>query len=284
MNRLTVFFVLGFVALFVGVIVSRTSPVAFAADQTVIITEAEITRQPENSQPTNHWVLYTRNAGNATFRTGPDTPPEGIGSLEFITPTGADKVTLFNYDHIGTRLSDIQGFSYSTYRTTGGSMGQVPALNLEIDFNGPNVDGGFATLVFEPIYNTDQGVISDGIWQDWDGYSGGSATWWSTRAIPGVCAFNCFVSWSSIVSNNPDATILGGFGVNQGSGNPALTASADALSIKYGGTTTTYDFEPYKIATNKNQCKSDGWQTRKRANGTSFSNQGDCVSYTNTGN
>ncbi|MBC8029182.1 MAG: thrombospondin type 3 repeat-containing protein [Pyrinomonadaceae bacterium] len=37
------------------------------------------------------------------------------------------------------------------------------------------------------------------------------------------------------------------------------------------------------IATNKDQCKNGGWQTRFRANGTPFKNQGDCVSYTQNG-
>jgi hypothetical protein len=37
------------------------------------------------------------------------------------------------------------------------------------------------------------------------------------------------------------------------------------------------------VATNKDQCKNDGWKTRFRANGTPFKNQGDCVSYTQNG-
>ncbi|HVQ40448.1 MAG TPA: thrombospondin type 3 repeat-containing protein, partial [Pyrinomonadaceae bacterium] len=36
-------------------------------------------------------------------------------------------------------------------------------------------------------------------------------------------------------------------------------------------------------AVTANQCKNGGWQTLKRANGTSFKNQGDCVSYTQNG-
>lgn len=37
------------------------------------------------------------------------------------------------------------------------------------------------------------------------------------------------------------------------------------------------------VATNKDQCKNDGWKTRVRADNTPFKNQGDCVSYTNNG-
>jgi len=37
------------------------------------------------------------------------------------------------------------------------------------------------------------------------------------------------------------------------------------------------------VATNKDQCKNDGWKTRVRADNTPFKNQGDCVSYTSNG-
>jgi hypothetical protein len=248
----------------------------------VVITEDDIVRQAENTPPTNNWVLYTRNAGAGAFVAGPATPPSGIGSLETRTPTGADKVFLFNYDHIGTRLADIDRISYATYRDTGASPNQVPALNIQVDYNGPNVAGGFTTLVFEPVYNTSQGAIQDDAWQTWDAYNGGQGVWWSTQSIPGVCAFNCFVPWSTIVQSNQDATILGGFGINQGSGNPALVAYSDVLTIGYGGECTTYDFEPYEVATDKETCKNGGWKTLRRADGSAFKNQGDCIQYVNT--
>jgi hypothetical protein len=269
-------------ALFVMVLALAMTPMALAATTTQVVTESDITRQPENTPPTNNWVLYTRNAGTGAFVAGPGTPPLGAGSLQLDTPTGADKVFLFNYDHIGTRLADINAISYSTYRTAG-SLQQVTALNMEVDYNGPDVAGGFTTLVFEPVYNTDQGAVVDGQWQFWDAYNSGNAKWWSTKNIPGVCAFDCFVPWSAIVAANPDATILGGFGVNQGSGNPGLSAAVDALTFGAAGTTVTYDFELYHVATSMEQCKNGGWQNVTRADGASFRNQGDCMQYVNTG-
>jgi len=254
-----------------------------AACETVTVTESDIARQAENTPPTRNWVLYTRNAGNGTFRVGPATPPAGVGSFETVTPTGADKATLFNYDHIGTKLADINSLGYSTYQSSAGVAVQVPAINIQIDYNGPDVAGGFDTLVFEPVYNTVQGPIVPNTWQTWDAYNGGNAMWWSTKNIPGVCAFDCFVTWNSIVAANPDATILGGFGINQGSGNPALTASTDALTIGSNGDCVTYNFDPYRVATNKEQCKNGGYNTVKRADGSSFKNQGDCIQYVNTG-
>jgi hypothetical protein len=73
------------------------------------------------------------------------------------------------------------------------------------------------------------------------GFLGG---WWSTRLIPGVCAFNCFVDWETIVLNNPSAKIKYGFGFNVGSGwVDTFIGDVDALTLTVADDTTTYDFE-----------------------------------------
>jgi len=254
---------------------------AMAANTTQRVTDNDVARQPENTPPTRNWVIYNRNAGSAAFRVGPGTAPLGLGSLELTTPTGADKIQAFNYDHIGTTLNSINEMGYSNYRESGDAQ-QTTALNMEVDINGA-APGGFTTLVFEPVYNTGQGTIADGAWQSWDAYDGGGAIWWSSNPIPGAPNRDTFVPWSTIVASNPDAVIVGGYGVNMGSGNPALTASSDALVIGYGGDRVTYDFEPYVSATTRAACQNDGWRTVTRADGSSFKNQGDCVSYVQNG-
>lgn len=209
------------------------------AAETEVVTEGDVTRQVENTPPTDEWVLYTRAGTPPTAGAFVDDAdaPLGTGSLQLTTATGGEKVFLFNYEHVGTALADVDDISYSTYRQAGSAQ-QVAALNLQVDYNGA-ADGGFTTLVFEPVYNTDQGAVVSGEWQDWDAINGGDAKWWSTRAIPGVCSFNCFVSWEDILAANPDAVITGGVGVNQGSGNPALVSNVDAFTFDE----TTYDFE-----------------------------------------
>jgi hypothetical protein len=249
------------------------SVAASAPPTTQVVTDNDVTRQAENTPPTDNWVLYTRNAGDGAFVQGPATAPLGVGSLQFTTPTGADKVFLFNYDYAGTALADIDAISYATYRTSG-SLQQDTALNIEVDYNGA-ADGGFTTLVFEPVYNTDQGSVVSGQWQTWDAYNGGQGRWWSTKGIPGVCAFDCFVAWDSIIANNPDAVIGGGFGVNQGSGNPGLIAATDALTLGVNAATVVYDFEPLISPSSADECKNGGWQT---FNDPVFKNQGQCVS------
>lgn len=269
----------GIAALASAGVISRI--VNAACNNVVVVTEDDIVRQAENTPPTNEWVLYTRNAGNGAFRTGPGSPPLGVGSFETVTPTGADKVYLFNYEHMQTELEDINQMSYSTYRTSGAAA-QMPAINIQVDVNGA-APGGFTTLVFEPVYNTGQQTVQDGIWQTWDAYNGGQAIWWSSNPIPGAPNRDTFVTWNTILANNPDAVIVGGFGINQGSGNPALTAATDALNIGYNDFCVTYNFDPFRVATSAAACKNGGWQTLRRADGSPFRNQGDCIQYANTG-
>ena len=84
-------------------------------------------------------------------------------------------------------------------------------------------------------------------------------------------------------------------GENNWWGNP----SGPTTPSNPGGTgamvTTTVDYTPwlvfppvggacgFTVPTNKDQCKNGGWQTRVRANGSPFKNQGDCIQYANTG-
>lgn len=285
MKSFASFKLVALVAFVVLAVAASTMGVSAVCGTKIIVTETEIVRQAENTPPTNNWVLYTRNAGNGTFRVGPGTPPSGVGSLETVTPTGADKVTLFNYDHVGTALADVDQMGYATYRAASATDSdvQLPAINIQVDINGGTLNpGDFTTLVFEPVYNVNQGSIQDNTWQTWDAYMGGQAIWWSSNPIPGAPNRDTFVTWDTIVANNPNATILG-FGVNQGSGNPTLVASTDTLTLGYNGDCVTYDFEPYKVATAKEQCKAGSWGSYRRADGSAFKNQGDCIQYVNTG-
>lgn len=53
------------------------------------------------------------------------------------------------------------------------------------------------------------------------GFQGG---WWSTRQLGDICAFDCFVSWQTVLEENPHPTIIvagegaGSLGLNLGRG------------------------------------------------------------------
>lgn len=258
-----------------------------ATGNTVVVTEADITRQPEDTPPTDSWVLYFRSTGSAAFRNGPGTPPEGQGSFEMITPDVDAKFSLFNFDYHTTPIANFTALAYHTYQSSAAVPVQLPSLNLTIDRDGPGaadpVNGGFATLVFEPVYNVAQGPIVPGTWQDWDAIAGGNAVWWLTRDNSVLGPRGTTFTWNAFKTVFPDATILGGIGPNQGSGSAGLTASVDAFLVGVNSNNTTFDFELFAAASSKDDCKDGGWRTFKRANGSSFKNQGDCVSYTNNG-
>ena len=237
---------------------------AAAAQAQTVVTPDDVATLPENTPPTSTWVFYVRGAATGQFVSGPASPPLGNESFQISTPTGADKGTLFNFDYVGTDLDDVDAMSYWTYRSAGSAQ-QVAALNLQVDVNGTDTAGGFTTLVFEPVYNTGQGAVVSAQWQDWDALNGGNAIWWSSNPIPGAPNRDTFVPWNTILASNPDAVIVGGVGINQGSGNPALTTAVDAFN--FDG--TTYDFEVGP--TSKDDCKNGGWQGF-------YKNQGECVS------
>ncbi len=249
----------------------------------IVVSETDIRRQLENTPPTNNWVFYNRlPTSTGAFVTGPGNPPLGVGSFEMNTPTDLDKGTLFNYDHIQTELADISDIGYATYRHAASTDGvALPSINIQVDKDGGALlPGDFLTLVYEPYLNG--ATIREGVWETWDAIPG---TWWATRPItlagtvclPQACTF----SWSAFVAAYPNATIVGGFGVNQGSFNGGLFAATDGLTISHNGATWTYDFEPFRGPAAKEECKDGGWENLRRADGSPFKNQGECVAYSN---
>ena len=222
------------------------------------------------------WVKLERESG--VVKVGADYgAPAGFGSSSLVldTPFTSDKAQVMksvSADGVGVPLASVSSLSYWAYRSSMSSASavQAPALNIEIDFNGLTTLGGFATLVYEPVYNR-SGAYPQDTWTFNDAYTGGSATWWSTRAIPGVpAAFTSYVSWSEIVAANPNAVVLR-IGINQGGGNTGLFGAADGFT--FNG--STYNFEAFNPT--KDDCKDGGWATKWTAG--TFKNQGACVSH-----
>jgi len=211
------------------------------------------------------WFNTSTNGGTIAF----GTDFAGVGALQLSTPGGSDKAEITT-PVANAPLSDLSNASYRTFRDVSSTSNEVQtaAIKATLDFNGPNVTGGFATLIFEPTY-TYPGKVAEGVWQEWN--AGGNAKWWSTKTIPGVpVAFDSFVPFSDILAANPGATITT-LTVGTGSGNPGLLAGVDHLTVGE----TTYDFGPRVF--DKADCKDGGWATNFAAD--QFVNQGDCVSF-----
>ena len=178
-------------------------------------------------------------------------------------------------------LASVTELGYYTKQNSASFIGGT-VIQLPICLGGIVAGGcaGFTTLVYEPYEN---GVVMPGVWQSWDVDSG---QFWSSRTASGggTCAVIAgaggapFYPLAGLRTACPNAVVIG-YGVNVGSNNPSYDVETDLFD--FNG--TTYDFEPYAVATNKDQCKNGGWQTLRRADGSPFRNQGDCVSYTNNG-
>lgn len=200
----------------------------------------------------------TRSPGTGTFENGPASPPLRAGSFELTTSTSSAKVQLFTDRFDGTRLADIDGIGYSTYRDPGstGFIAGVAALNMRVDLTGDGAPDAY--MVFEPYQDLGNNLVLTGQWQDWDAYRGGAAKWWVNTGAPG-CGQATPCTWSAIVAAFPDASVEegtacgpgsapvspcpGSLGLNQGSGNSGITSNADALYVSVEGDRTTFDFE-----------------------------------------
>jgi hypothetical protein len=230
---------------------------------------------PSNTQGWS--TADTRPGGAVNFvadATAPGSPNLGALQLTTDATTAAKAQYLHATD---TPLTSVNELSYSTKQNSGPPEAAA-SYQLAVDLNGA-APGGFTTLVYEPYWN---GVVSPTVWQSWDVTSG--LLWSSSSFSDDTCTVTGTpggpptYTLAQVQSMCPDAVVQA-FGVNVGTFNPLYNVEADLV----GFNGTTYNFEPYQVAPDKDACKNGGWQTYTAANGQGFKNQGDCVSYFATG-
>ena len=221
----------------------------------------------------------TRPGGAVNFVVDPTAPGDPhTGALQLTTDsTTAAKA---QYLHAASEsIVNVSSLSYQTKQNSANFAQGDPSYQLLVNLTGT---GGFTTFVFEPYENTNQGTVATGNWQSWD-VDGGQ--FWSSRTV--TCSggtFNAgaggppFYTLSQIKSECPEAVVVG-YGVNVGTFNPSYDVETDL--VNFNG--TIYNFEPYMVATDKDACKNGGWANLADNKGTSFKNQGDCVSFVATG-
>lgn len=271
-----------------------TAMTAIAVATFVLITALAATTivvTPANQQGWS--TADTRPGGDVNF-VSDASAPAGIGALQLTTD--ATTAAKAQYLHAAnTPLADVTELSYWT-RQISGPPHADPSYQLPVCLGGltspptptnPLGCTGFTTFVFEPYQNNGLGtpspVVVPGIWQQWDVDAG---QFWSSRTVNagGSCVVaqgfggQPFYSLATLNTICPAAVVVG-FGVNVGTFNPSYDVYTDL--VNFNG--TSYDFEPYQPATNKDQCKNGGHNTVTRADGSTFKNQGDCIQYVNTG-
>jgi hypothetical protein len=240
---------------------------------------ATVTVTPTNTQG---WATNDTTAGGQVNFVQDSTAPAGVGALQL--KTDATTTAKAQYVHAtATPLAQVSDLSYQTKQNAGTLGVADPAYQLITCLGGatPSSCTGFTTLNYEP-YQGGGGTVLTGTWQSWDVDAGG---FWSTRgyagcspAVVGTSGGPATYTLAALKTACPNAVVIG-FGVNIGSNTPNWDVETDLVQFN----DTTYDFEPYEVATDKDQCKKDGWKDVKRANGSSFKNQGDCIQYVNTG-
>jgi hypothetical protein len=252
---------------------------AFSAGPTIVVT-------PTNQQG---WSTADTRPGGAVNFVSDSTAPSGVGALQLTTDATTTAKAQYLHD-ANIPLASVNDLSYYTRQVNAPLFpGADPSYQLPVCLGGVTPSGcvGFTTFVFEPYENiglgTPGGVVIPDVWQKWNVSAG---QFWSSRSASGggacttIAGFGGapFYSLAAIKSICPNAVVVG-FGVNIGSNNPSYNVYTDLFN--FNG--TTYDFEPYEVATSKDQCKNSGYLTVKRADGSSFKNQGDCIQYVNTG-
>lgn len=232
-------------------------------------------------------------------------------------PYAAAKLTISNsisakaevstFDDFGV-LSDIAATlkaGYSWHKAAGGDP--APAPSLKLTFANPDCNETptglpgvasrcFTTLIYE-VYEQGSGNpavdtwtrsevdLNNGYWWISGGFgveNGGGGcqyTSGSLRDANGRCP--TLARWMTILSPDFAQANLVGVSIGLGSNNPSQIGYFDDVSIDGTLADATYDFD--FIASTKNQCKANGWKTLKRADGSGFKNQGDCIQYVNTG-
>ena len=261
----------------VGLIGVLTFTPVFSAGPTIVVT-------PTNQQG---WSTADTRPGGAVNFVVDASAPAGNGALQLTTD--ATTAAKAQYLHeTNTPLADVTELSYHTRQISSPFAQADPSYQLVMCLGGGTAANctGFTTLVFEPYQNVSLGnpggVVIPNVWQEWNVDAG---QFWSSRSYSdGTCTVAAgsggapFYSLAALKSNCPNAVVVG-YGVNIGTFNPSYNVYTDLFN--FNG--TTYDFEPYLVATDKDQCKNGGHIDAKRADGSSFKNQGDCIQYVNTG-
>jgi hypothetical protein len=209
---------------------------------------------PENE---TLWYREGTTPGGGVINTRAHGAPEGLGDGALSLTTNhtdsafAEAVTR---QFEGDPLADVDSLGYWTFQSSAGTNASAnAAFRLGVDTNGPEVSGGFTTLVFEPYWQDegdpagDPAPIIPDTWQEWDAAAG---RWWSTRQItcgdfsvaPGGGGAP-FTTPGDVATNCAGATVER-VSLGLGSFNPGAITAVDGVVV---GTTTedhTFDFGP----------------------------------------
>jgi hypothetical protein len=219
------------------------------------IATADLSSAAVNSLKTTYsgpqWSIVDRNVignGDSYLRSGPFTPPAGIGSLGIRTGSPDDAAAFGNQvDFFGMSVAELTNVVYSVYTTgenNSRAVNNMPAIKIEINPNLSTIESSFSTMVYQPP-NT-----LGGVWTEIDADADDGLHWGLTgAAFAGtVCDINLarctFDQLQGFLNDgDPPARIRT---VQIGKGRDfAFSGAVDALIIN----DQMFDFEPFGVIT-----------------------------------
>jgi len=225
---------------------------------------------------TNGWYAQDVRPGGEFHYISDPTSPYPSSALQLKTDSTTGAKVQYMHDTT-TPLSSVNELAYQTKQVSGPPEAAA-SYQMAVDLNG-GAAGGFTTFVYEPYWN---GAVVPMTWQQWDVDQG---QFWSSRTVSdGACSVVAgaggppLYTLAQIKTMCPNAVVVS-YGVNVGTFNPNYNVEVDGFN--FNG--TVYNFELTNAPSDKEACKDGSWQNLTRSDGTAFRNQGDCVSYTNTG-
>lgn len=188
-----------------------------------------------------NWSIIDRNVygnGDSYLRSGPDTPPSGIGSLGMRTGSNTDKAAFGNQvDFVGMALSTLGTVSYSVYVTgedLGTSPGNIPNIQFEVN---PHTARSYTTLVFVPPNGSATA-------NQWSAMDTSGAQWYYTSGFgtDSGCNQTTYCTLQQAMDAAPNGTLISAqFSKGR---DYAFSGAVDKLT--FGG--KTYDFEPFGVS------------------------------------
>lgn len=206
------------------------------------------------SNPTK-WFFYNDESDVidntlGSFVNGPATAPLGLGSAQ-IGVTGTQRRNLATYQFSGVPLSSITVLKYSTYNPSAGNPGSVNKsgyLQFNVDFNG--TDAWQKRIAFVPSQN---GVVTQDNWKEWDAINSGNAKWWWSGFVANGNKWpdnntNEYRTWSDLLASFPSIRIRvtdSFLGIRVGEPYPdGYTENIDKFVFGTSNGIKTFDFEP----------------------------------------
>lgn len=268
---------------------TATSVSAYETVTQTIVHESDVKDISEAASGNPGW--YKEIVGSGAFTTNTVHPYSIAGSAELGVSDPGSSVELGLYNTLPSlRLDEITLLSYATIQTANNI--QATSLQLGIDLDETDTDVSWqGRMVFEPYLNTSYygDPLTDGIWQTWMTFKPAAVWWltWSSAATAqhgaNPCPQSAPCTLAQIKTQFPDVGLNAGFGnpliLKAGSGWNSFTGYFDAPSITTASGSKYWEFEPNETAptgpVTKEDCFSNGWKNF----GTTFSNQGQCISF-----